>query len=820
MLVQKAPVLFASAITVLVLMSAPVVTILPASGQTEKGPYIDTVRFIHSEDENVALQEVKSGSLDAYYFRIPLEAAADAADDSRLKVYDRFAGSMGFLVNPAPSDDEGKINPFQFREARFALNYLVDRDFMVNEILKGYGSALADPFGIYSPEYLNIIDVVESFGFRYNPALADSLISDSLTKAGATRDNDGKWMYKGSAVTIKILIRQDDAPRKSMGEEVASQLEKVGFTVVKEYGDLNKANTVVYGSDPKELQWHFYTEGFAGTSVFVKYNPVITAQMYGPWYGRMPGGQNPEFWNYQNDTLDQITQRILFSNFTSEEERNELVRSSVRMGMQESVRIFVAQKTDPFVASPKLEGLVNDFGAGITSKYSMFNVRSAEGKTSLNIGVKQIHQGSWNGIAGLNDVYSRDIYTLIADTGTFRNPYTGEIIPMRTEWTDVSTAGPFGKMDLAADAIIWDPEIKQWVQAGQGGNATSKVTFKLLYSKWHHGIPMDMSDLMYAQYFFFEWGTNLGEGDITVDPEYTSQAEVAVPFFKGFRFLGPDEIESYFDIWHYDENEIADSGVFWATEPWEITAATERLVTSDKLAYSRSQATVKNIEWLDPIVPDHAQMIKDELQKMKDQNFVPDALKDFVTIEDAQKRYDASIKWIEEHKNAVISNGGFYVDSYNIAGRIITIKAFKDSSYPFEVGYWSKFEKPKLADIVKVDVPMSVSIGDKLIPRSVLIGKPATIMLDLNVDGQPSNDVTVDYFILNKDGRVIGGGSASPVGTAGEFRIELSAEQTSTLSMGPNQVRIFANSFYAFRPDISERTIIAAADNSGSTMLA
>jgi len=805
--VQKAPILFA--LQILLLFSA-FLTILPVSGQVERGSYIDTIRFIHREDENLALEEVRSGSLDAYYFRMPLEAAADAAQDSKLKVYDRSAGSMGLLVNPAPSGDASKINPFEFRQVRSALNYLIDREFIVNEILRGYGSPLADPFGIYSPEYLNVIDIVESFGFRHNPAAADRLISESLTSAGASKDSNGKWEYKGSPVTVRILIRQDDAPRKSMGEELASQLEKTGFAVVKEYGDLNKANSVVYGSDPQELQWHLYTEGFAGTSVFVKYNPVVPAQMFGPWFGRMPGNQNPEFWNYQNATLDQITQSILYFNFTSEQERNELVRQAVKMGIQESVRIFVAQKTDPFVASSKIDGLVNDFGAGITSKYSMLNARSTEGKNTLNIGVKQIHQGSWNSIAGLNDVYSRDIYTLIADTATFRNPYTGDIIPLRTNWTGIATAGPLDSLKVPDDAVIWNASQQQWVEVGQGNNATSMVSFKPVYSNWHHSIPMDISDFIFAQYFFYEWGTDLGENDLTTDPEYTPQAAVAIPLSKGFKVVSPDEIESYIDIWHYDKTEIADSGVFFPNEPWEITAASERLVMAGKLAYSRSQATVENVEWLDPIVPDHSQMIMEELEKMNNEGYVPTALKDLVTVEDARNRYDASIKWIGAHKHAVISNGAFYVDSYNIGGKIITVKAFRDSSYPFEVGHWSMYEKPKLADITKVDIPMSLSIGNNPIPRSVFIGESATIGLNISIDGQPSNDAIIDFFVLDKDGQVVTSGEAIHTDVSGEYRIELSKEETSNLSHGPNQLRIFANSIHAFRPDISERTILAS----------
>ena len=133
----------------------------PASSQVqEKGPYIDQARFIHRGDENLALEEVKAGSLDTYFFPIPHEAANDARNDPRLKVYDATAGSLGFFVNPAHAADQNVLNPFQFKEVRYALNYLIDRDFVVNEILKGYGSPLIGPFGIYSPEYLNIIDTV------------------------------------------------------------------------------------------------------------------------------------------------------------------------------------------------------------------------------------------------------------------------------------------------------------------------------------------------------------------------------------------------------------------------------------------------------------------------------------------------------------------------------------------------------------------------------------------------------------------------------------------------------------------------------------
>ena len=764
----------------------------------EKGPFIDQARFIHRVDENLALEEVKSGFLDTYFFPIPQEAANNAKNDPRLKVYDKTAGSLGFFVNPAPAADPNVLNPFQFKEVRYALNYLIDREFVINEILKGYGNPLMDPFGMYSPEYLNIIGTVESFGFRYNPSLASSMISGPMNAAGATNNND-KWQFNGSPVTVKVLIRQDDVKKQSMGELLASELEKIGFNVQRDYGDLNKANTVVYASDPKNLEWQLYTEEMAGTSAFVKYNPIIPAQMYAPWLSAMPGSQNPAYWNYQNATLDEVTQKIAFFNFTSEEERNQLVNDAIKMGIQESVRIFVAQKTDPFVSSASVQGLVNDFGAGITSKYSLLNARSGDGNSSLDIGVKQIHQGSWNTIAGLQDLYSRSIYFMIADSDTFRHPYTGEVISFRSPWTNITTQGPLGKLNMPADTIKWNQTLQQWVQSGEGSTATSMVTFTPLYSNWHHGIPMDVSDMMYGDYFAYEWGTDAGPGDRTVDPEFTPAAAEALNLSKGTRYVSPDRIESYIDIWHYDEKEIADSGVFFVNEPWEIAAAAERIVMEGRLAYSRSEAQAKGVGWYDPIVREHAEMIKAELQEMKNEQFIPSALKDLITVQDAIRRYDASISWIENHGHAVISNGAFYLDKFNVAGGTITINAFRDPSYPFEAGHWSNYETPGLTDITSVDVP-----------RIVTMGQPTPIKVNVQVGGEPSSNVTVNYFISDKDGTVVARGEAHQQGSPGQFNVDLTSEMTAKLSQGPNTIKIFAVSNEALRPDISSSTILAA----------
>jgi peptide/nickel transport system substrate-binding protein len=769
----------------------------------KKGAFIDQVNFIRYLDQNLALQDLKSHKIDTYFFSIPLEVVSDVQSDPNIKLYETSGGFMDLLLNPAPArSTSGELNPFSIKQVRFAMNYLIDRDFVVNEILKGHGSIRTDPFGIYSPEYLNVIDTVQSFGFRHSPELAQQMITEALTHAGANKDNgSGKWTYAGRPVTIKILIRQDISYSKSAGEAVASALENLGFSVVRDYGDLNKANSVIYGSDPQDLKWNIYPELWQ-SSGFAKYSPGTAAQMYAPWNAQMPGNQNPSFWNYKNATLDAITQRISFGNFSSQHERNDLLRTAVSEGIQESVRVFVASVFDQYVASQKVIGLINDFGAGIPGRLSLINARFADNRSAINVGMKEIYVGAWNSIGGFKDRYSVIEAADIGDPATFVNPYTGEVMPVRTPWISIETNGPSGKIPISKNAIIWNPRNENWTEAdnNNGSAATSKVTYDLKYSKWHNGIMMDKSDLLYSYYFGHEWGTNTGPGDKTIDSEYTSQAAQAIKYDKGIRFISNDRVESYIDFWHFDNNEIGGSAAVWAGEPWEITAASERLVTTGKYAFSRTDSTSKGVDWLSLIIPSHANAIKDELQKMKAENYIPSPLRGVVNVQEAKKRYDASIDWITHHDNAVIGNGPFYLNSYNPSGGVITLNAFRDVSYPFPLGQWAKYEHPKLASLQ--------NIND--IPRIVRIGQPFNTQLQVSVDGKPSDNATINYYLSNSSGNVIISKIAKQIrGTEGKFMIELNDNDTKRLSIGPNILKMFAASPDAYKPDIVTKTVIA-----------
>ena len=349
-------------VTILAFVALPIAFVALPIAFAEKGTFVDEVQFIQYLDENTALEEVRSGNLDIYYFRVSSDRIETEKAREGIQVFESTGGSYSILLNPSVSEH---FNPFSITDVRFALNYLVDRELIVNELIGGYGKTMISNYGTFAADYLSIIDEIESFHFRYNPFLANEIITKELEKAGAEKI-DGFWYHDGKQIEIMFFIRSDDHVRKSIGEVLSSELEKIGFKVKKDFGDLNKAFVVVYGSDPADQKWHLYTEGW-GSSGFAKYDSVGLAQMYSPWFSNMPGNNDPTYWNYKNEYLDSITKKIYVSDFDSAEERVSLIEDATKEGVSESVRIFLASKTDQYIANDSVDGVINALGAGVSN---------------------------------------------------------------------------------------------------------------------------------------------------------------------------------------------------------------------------------------------------------------------------------------------------------------------------------------------------------------------------------------------------------------------------------------------------------------------
>jgi peptide/nickel transport system substrate-binding protein len=764
------------------ILALSIVTIMHNESFAEKSTFFDSVKFIQYLDENTALEEVRNGNLDVYYYTISSDRLENYQAREGLQVFDSTGGSYSILVNPAESEE---FNPFSSRDIRFALNYLIDRKLIVNELMGGYGSPIISYYGPSDPEYLTVLEQLEAFNFKYNPSLAEETISRVLKERGAVKIDD-KWQIDEKPIEITIFIRSDDTVRKSIGEILAFELQKIGFTVKKDFGDLNKAFVVVYGSNPSDLKWSLYTEGW-GRSAFVRYDSVGLGQMYSPWFSTMPGFNDPTYWNYKNDRLDELTQKIYTGGFESSEKRSQLIQQAVVEGVNESVRIFLASKINQYVANEEVKGIVNDFGAGVPSRFTPINAQSSS--SEFVIGVKQIYQGAWNPVMGLTDTYSRNIWGIISDPATFKHPFTGETFPIRAEW-QVETAGPNEKLTVPQEAIIWNSSFQKWDNVTPDTLATSKVTFDFKFSNWHNGQEMDINDILHSLYFTIEWGTQTDENDRTFDTEFTPRTSQIIQTIIGMNIIDEDTIEVYVDYWHFDEGEIADWAVLWNSMPWEISAAMEKAVTDGKVSFSRSGATSKSVNWLSLIIPTDANLIKDYLQEFKDSKYIPAALKEnYQNSEYFQNRYDSSINWIEENNHAVISNGPFYLKSYSPESRTITVSAFNDDSYPFKIGEWAKFEKAEFPTIKNIEMKNIIQRGEKF---------------KVNVEAGHSDSIL--YFLINSEGKIISSETLKIDGN--NITISVPSENTKDFGIGANNIKIFAISNSVLKPDFYESSFL------------
>ena len=117
--------------------------------------------------------------------------------------YESPGGTYSIYVNPVDDFTNG-FNPFSQQGARYALNYVVDRSHIVDDLLMGSG---AEMFSALPPDHYDyplIYREVESLGFSHDLGEADRRFTEALVPVGAQKVN-GAWHYGGQPVVINFV---------------------------------------------------------------------------------------------------------------------------------------------------------------------------------------------------------------------------------------------------------------------------------------------------------------------------------------------------------------------------------------------------------------------------------------------------------------------------------------------------------------------------------------------------------------------------------------------------------------------------------------
>lgn len=776
-------------VLLLALSTAAVIHAAPPA--QEPGPEVDRV-FFKAFNVDRAPLDLQQGNMDLYIFGLKTAAAAELRSGSDIAIYEAPATTLSLILNPAPAPD-GELNPFSLRDVRWAMQLLVNREFVAGEIYRGMANPMLSHLSPTDFDQVTVHDLIRERNIRYDPELARSMIRDAMEGAGAVMQ-DGVWHLDGRPIRIKFIIRIEDE-RREVGDLVRAELEQAGFLVAPLYQQFAPAILSVYSTDPRAFEWHVYTEGWGRASPD-RYDFSLINQMAAPWLGNMPGWREAGFWQHENPEMDEIGKRIFTGQFASRAERDTLYRQATELALDDSVRVWVATVTNSFGANAALEGVTEDLVAGPRSPWTLREA-SVPGQSELTVGNLWVwtERTTWNPIAGMGDIYSVDIWRNLNDPPIWNHPFSGIPMPVRVSY-DVETAGPSGTLDVPSDAVMLDAESDTWKRVGAGAEATSKVVFdysKYFGANWHHGQPITMADVVYSIYQSF---------DITYDPE-KSRVELALattsrPFldtFRGFRVLDENRLEVYVDFWHFQEDYIASyaspSGV---SMPWEVLAAMDTLVFEKRqAAYSDTAAGRFNVPWISLVMDRDARLVKNAILEFQREGRVPEGVfqvggESLTSQDEAEARYQAVLDWFEEYGLLVISNGPFKLTRYDPPAQFAELQAYRDPSYPFKAGDW-RFGAPELVEITEAP------------SQPLQIGAENTLGVALEGPGA----LGVRYVLFDPaEGTVIAVGDAAE-GAAGEFTVQLSEDVGDALQ--PGLYQLFLTAYSDAVSAITERRI-------------
>ncbi|MEP7135406.1 MAG: ABC transporter substrate-binding protein [Chloroflexota bacterium] len=799
----------------------PVATAAPTEVATEvphtdrHGGWLDEIDYSVVASDS-AISQVQAGAIDAYTYGIPSNQL-DAIKSSGLGYQSYFGTAYSILMNPAPLKDTTKLNPFSDRKIREALNWLIDRNYVNQEIYGGGSLPKLFALATQLVDYTGVVDTARILEakYAYNLDKAKQVISEEMTSMGATLGADGKWEFSGRPVTLIFLIRSDgDGTRKPMGDYVSNQLEAVGFTVDRQYKKSTEAAPIWQASDPTEGQWHMYTAGW-GAAGLTRDEKNQFEQMYAP---NSQQGVQPWLSNTAIDPeLQKISDDLAQANFTTLEQRHDLMAKALELSLQDSLQVWVID-TKLYVVNKPNVLLTNDVGAGVeSSPMNPFNMRYTDKEGGqLKIGTNDLFTQAWNTVGGSNYIWDVALMKntamgsdFAAAGGTVGDPFTGlawnqrlasaEVtvqsglpVTKSSDWVTLKTADT---ITVPADTWIdWDAKAQKFITVGEKypNGLTAKVKSVVVYPsdlfttvKWHDGSPISVADFIIPTIMLYD----------RAKPDSAIYDESAVPYtklvqgyYKGFRITStnPLTIENYSDL-YYNDAEL-DVTTNWPNSAyglagengWDLFAISNLAEAGGELAYSLDKSDANQVEETNWIGGPSLEILSKYLDQASSETYIPYAptLEKYITADEANLRYANLKKWYSAHGHYWLGTGPYYLDKVFTTEKTAVLKGNPD--FPDLSDRYAGFSTPKYAD-VQLDGPGQVKIGGE---------GTFDVTVTFNEQPYPQADVKqVKYLLYDATGALIASGEAQAV-EDGHYQVTLTADITSKLQAGSNRLEV------------------------------
>jgi peptide/nickel transport system substrate-binding protein len=757
---EKIVMLFALLSMILSVSISALPTVVTQDAEVPVGAYPDEIIIFLQGDETTVVPMIETGDMQGWLWWLNPENTELAEQSDKVNLIEAYGLYNEFWVNPLETTDS--FNPFSIKEVREALNWLIDREYIVNELWYGRGVPKTTMFKAIGPDYARVAGDMKQLEneYEFDFEKAKAQIFAALEDAGAVIQ-DGMWYHNDTLLTAKLLIRIEDE-RRPTGDYLASQIEQLGITVERNYKPSRDAFQLWGAFGPsKRGEWHIYTAGWISLAMQA-YEDDLVWFMYSPDNG-------PLYDEFEPSPLLRVAMDTLNNGeYLSMDERNELVKTTTDLSLEDGGHIMIMDQIVSFPYSTDLGPYVYDLYGGDQSLWSLRTFRYNETGGIIKLGARAMFVEGFNPVCGFSWLY--DVYTqyLIEDVGTWPHPHTGRYIPLRTAF-DVETAGPIGNLSVPSDAWQYNFTAQAFEDVGDNVVATSKITYNLTLGKWHHGEDITKEDILYNIAEIFKVTTP--GSDVYDSVAVTAKRSIFTNNLKGINFLSDNIIEVYTDYWHPDETYIAYfSDLVWPSTPWEKIALANDVVSEMLLAWSVDNADLWGVDMLDGTKGESLPILAAALTALQTANYIPPELNGMVSQSEAQARWSAYAQWYADMGHFYVSNGPYYFSNADTDALQISLKPFRE--YPYKADVWD--------DMLTVKIPEVTSTG---IPTAVVPGLSATFDFAVTVDEVPYANADMTYLLMDPTGALLGSGDVTNLG-AGAFSAELTGTDTSGMIAG------------------------------------
>jgi peptide/nickel transport system substrate-binding protein len=768
------------------------------------GALVDSVVFSSIDSPDVAISQLQAGQLDLFAETVSNpENFKVVKNDPNLRYYTSLGTYTELTFNPVLNFKDGRLNPFGDPQIREAINMLVDRNYIVQEIYGGLAVPKLLPLSSSFPDYARYVDVARALENKYahNPDKAKAIIKERMEALGATLGSDGKWQQNGQPIKVIFLIRIEDE-RKQIGDYVAGLLEDAGFVVDRQYKSRKEASPIWLRGDPTEGQWNVYTGGWITTAI-----SRDDGSNFAYYYTKLGGG-TPLWQAYTpSEEFFAVAEKLWNNDFNTMEERGQLFQQSMELALKDSVRVWLVDQVSFSPARANVQ-LASDLAGGVSgSRLWPYTIQFTDKKGGeVRIAVNGIPVDPWNPLGGSNWISDQMAIRATADVATMPDPYTGLAWPQRIEKAEVVAQQglPISKtldwvdlkfepeIKVPADAWAdWDAANQKFITVGEKfpDGVTAKVKTTVVYPKdlfqkvkWHDGSPLTLGDFIMGMILTFDPGKK--ESKI-YDEAAASNLESFLSHFKGVRIVSTDPltIETYDDYYLLDAELTVST--WWPSYaqgqlPWHALALGIQAEADNKLAFSSDKANANQVEWTSYIGGPSLEILKGYLDQDASAGYVPyePTLGQYVKADEAKARYANLQKWYKAHGHFWVGTGPFYLDKVFTTEKSLVLKRFAD--FHDTADKWARFSEPKIAT-VSVDGPAQVKAGDS-----------ATFDVSVTFKGEayPAAELaSVKYLLFDANNNLVAKGDATFVAD-GKYQVVLSADVTKGLAAGTNKLEV------------------------------